>query len=52
MVASKIYLVPVDFSKRSEIALKHAITLARANKAKLLLVHVISMPFAVLLKPG
>ena len=52
MVASKIYLVPVDFSKGSEIALKHAITLARENKAKLFVLHVISTAFEFPLKLG
>jgi nucleotide-binding universal stress UspA family protein len=42
-VASKTYLVAVDFSKNSEAALKHAMKLARQNGSKLLLVHVISM---------
>lgn len=42
MAASKTYLVPVDFSKGSEIALKHAIKLARDNKARLVLAHVLS----------
>ena len=46
MPASKIYLVPVDFSKGSEFALNHAIKLAGASKGKLLLVHVLSMTFA------
>jgi len=42
MAAAKSYLVPVDFSKGSEIALKHAMTIARENRGKLILVHVIS----------
>src|SRR5712692_3254559 len=42
MAASKTYLVPVDFSKGSEAALKHAIKLARESKSKLVLVHVLS----------
>jgi nucleotide-binding universal stress UspA family protein len=42
MAASKTYLVPVDFSKGSEIALKHAVKLARDNRSKLVLVHVLS----------
>jgi nucleotide-binding universal stress UspA family protein len=41
-MASKIYLVPVDFSKGSEVAVKHAIKTARENRGKLVLVHVIS----------
>lgn len=43
MAASGSYLVPVDFSKGSEIALRHAMKLARENKSRLILVHVISM---------
>lgn len=46
MAASKAYLVPIDFSKGSEIALRHAMTLAREGKGRLLLVHVISMTLA------
>jgi universal stress protein A len=42
MVASKTYLVPVDFSKGSEVALRHAIRLAREKRSKLILVHVLS----------
>lgn len=41
MAASKTYLVPVDFSKTSEIALNYAVRLARENKMKLQLLHVI-----------
>jgi nucleotide-binding universal stress UspA family protein len=44
-MASKTYLVPVDFSKGSEIALDHAIKMAKENRGKLLLVHVISTNF-------
>ncbi len=43
MAAPKYYLVPIDFSKGSDVALKQAIVLARKHKEKLLLVHVISM---------
>ena len=43
MAAAKIYLVPVDFSKGSETALRHAIKLARANNGKLLLVHIVPL---------
>jgi nucleotide-binding universal stress UspA family protein len=43
MASSKIYLVPVDFSKGSEIALKHALKLARKRKGKLLLVHIVPL---------
>jgi nucleotide-binding universal stress UspA family protein len=52
MAASKTYLVPVDFSKSSEIALNQAIKMARENRGKLLLVHVISATFAFPLKAG
>ena len=41
-MASKTYLVPVDFSKGSELALKHAVKLAREKRSKLILVHVLS----------
>ncbi len=41
MAVSKTYLVPVDFSKGSDIALKRALALARQNKGRLLLVHVV-----------
>jgi nucleotide-binding universal stress UspA family protein len=44
MPVSKTYLVPIDFSEHSEAALRHALELARTNKAKLLLVHVIIEP--------
>lgn len=40
MASSRTYLVPVDFSKGAETALKRAVALARADKGKLLLVHV------------
>jgi nucleotide-binding universal stress UspA family protein len=43
MAAAKTYLVPVDFSKGSAIALKHAIELARKTMGKLLLVHVVPL---------
>ena len=43
MASSKIFLVPVDFSKGSEIALKHAIQLARKKKGKLLLAHIVPL---------
>jgi nucleotide-binding universal stress UspA family protein len=39
--ASNTYLVPVDFSKGSKIALRHAVKLARENNGKLLLVHIV-----------
>jgi len=44
MPVSKTYLVPIDFSVHSEAALRHALELARTNKSKLLLVHVIIEP--------
>jgi nucleotide-binding universal stress UspA family protein len=43
MAASKTYLVPVDFSKGSKIALKHAMRLARKRNGKLLLVHIVPL---------
>ena len=52
MPASKIYLVPIDFSKGSEIALKNAIRIARESGGRLLLIHVISMTFAFPLEVG
>lgn len=42
MASTKTYLVPLDFSKASEAALNHAVKIAKRNKAKLLLLHVIS----------
>jgi nucleotide-binding universal stress UspA family protein len=39
--ASKLYFVPVDFSRHSETALQHAAGMARDNSAKLLLAHVL-----------
>jgi nucleotide-binding universal stress UspA family protein len=41
MATFQNYLVPVDFSKTSERALKHAVNLAKEKKTKLLLVHVL-----------
>ena len=38
----KTYLVPVDFSKRSEIALQHARRISRENDGKLVLLHVLN----------
>ena len=43
MAIRKTYLVPVDFSKNAEPALRYAAALARENSGKLLLVHVIQM---------
>jgi nucleotide-binding universal stress UspA family protein len=42
MATKKSYLVPVDFSKPADIALDHAIQLARENKAGLILLHIIA----------
>ena len=39
---SKTYLVPVDFSKSSEVALQHARGISRENNAKLVLLHVLN----------
>src|SRR5918999_1164763 len=50
MAVAKTYLVPVDFSKPSERALDHAIQLARENKSKLFLLHVI--PTSALIMAG
>lgn len=44
MAASETYLVPLDFSSSSKIALDYAARLARKGKGKLLLVHVITEP--------
>lgn len=41
MATSQKYLVPLDFSKGSEIALDYAVALARKNKARLTLLHVV-----------
>jgi nucleotide-binding universal stress UspA family protein len=38
---AKNYLVPIDFSRGSEVALNHALALARGNKGKIFLLHVI-----------
>ena len=51
-MASKTYLVPVDFSKGSEAALDQAIKMARENRGKLLLVHVISTNYAFPMEDG
>jgi nucleotide-binding universal stress UspA family protein len=51
-MAAKTYLVPVDFSKGSEAALNYAIRLARQNKAKLLVLHVVSTAVAFPLEFG
>lgn len=44
MAASKTYLVPLDFSRSSKVALDYAVRIARENKGKLLLIHVITDP--------
>lgn len=41
MTKSPKYLVPIDFSKGSEVALEYAIAMARGNKARLILLHVV-----------
>jgi nucleotide-binding universal stress UspA family protein len=41
MARFKQYLVPIDFSKGSEAALDHALSLARDDRAGLILLHVI-----------
>jgi nucleotide-binding universal stress UspA family protein len=41
MTEPQKYLVPIDFSKGSEIALDYAIAMARQNKARLALLHVV-----------
>jgi universal stress protein A len=41
-IAPRIYLVPVDFSKGSEVALKHAVGIAREGGGQLLLLHVLN----------
>ena len=41
MTRPQKYLVPIDFSKGSEIALDYAIAMARQNKARLTLLHVV-----------
>ena len=51
MAGKKTYLVPVDFSKSSEIALDHAIQLARANKAGLILLHIMDQSSMVMAAP-
>ena len=51
MASKKTYLVPVDFSKSAEIALDHAIRLARQNKAPLILLHVIDNQSVIMAAP-
>jgi nucleotide-binding universal stress UspA family protein len=52
MAKSKTYLVPIDFSRGSRIAFRHAAKLAGKNQGKLILVHVVpplSYPVGALL---
>lgn len=49
---AKTYLVPVDFSIGSDAALDRALKLAKEDRAKLVLLHVISMNFAFPLQAG
>jgi nucleotide-binding universal stress UspA family protein len=46
------FLVPVDFSQPSNAALDAAVAMARADKARLVVVHVVSTAFMFPLKPG
>lgn len=41
MPKSRKFLVPIDFSKGSEAALDYAIAMARENKGRLILLHVV-----------
>jgi nucleotide-binding universal stress UspA family protein len=43
MAPAKTYLVPFDFSIGSDVALRHAVELARKEKGKLVLVHVLPL---------
>lgn len=43
---SRVILHPTDFSRASRAAFTRALADARADRAELLLVHVVSMPFA------
>ena len=47
----KSYLVPVDFSRTSAVALNHAAQWARENKGKLILLHVIADPSVMMTAP-
>jgi nucleotide-binding universal stress UspA family protein len=49
---AKSYLVPVDFSKGSDIALDYALKLAKEDGARVVLLHVISADFAFPLEVG
>ena len=46
------YLVPVDFSKPSNAALDTAVAMARSDKARIVLVHVVSTAFMFPLEAG
>lgn len=52
MATSKTYLVPVDFSKGSEAALRFAVRLAKRDRSKLIVLHVVSAVFAFPLEAG
>jgi len=52
VAASKTYLVPVDFSKGSEAALRFAVGLAKKDRSKLIILHVVSAVFAFPLEAG
>jgi nucleotide-binding universal stress UspA family protein len=41
MPATKTYLVPIDFSRGSEVAFNHALKMAKENRAELTLLHVV-----------
>ena len=41
MPGAKTYLVPIDFSRGSEAALNHVLTLAREKRGRIILLHVI-----------
>jgi len=51
MATKKSYLVAVDFSKTAEIALDHAIKLARQSKAALLALHIIDNQSVIMAAP-
>ncbi|HEY2986699.1 MAG TPA: universal stress protein [Candidatus Binatia bacterium] len=51
-MASKTYLVPVDFSQGSEAALNSALRIAKEHHGKLLLLHVVSTAFTFPLETG
>jgi nucleotide-binding universal stress UspA family protein len=47
MPKSITYLVPLDFSKGCEVALDYALAMARENKARLILLHVVPAAMVV-----